>query len=80
MRLGDQTLDIPTALRDERVTGPYRGGPSSSASAPRTSPTPPRSPDEGGNRRLEGTVDLVEELGSEKLVHFHIDAARLSGD
>ena len=27
---------------------------------------------------FEGTVDLVEELGAEKLVHFHIDAERLS--
>ncbi len=29
-------------------------------------------------QRLHGTVDLVEELGAEKLVHFHIDAERLS--
>ncbi len=29
-------------------------------------------------QRLRGTVDLVEELGAEKLVHFRIDAERLS--
>ncbi len=30
------------------------------------------------SQRLQGTVDLVEELGAEKLVHFRIDAERLS--
>ena len=25
VRLGDQALDVPAALRDERVSGPYRG-------------------------------------------------------
>lgn len=29
-------------------------------------------------QRLQGTVDLVEEMGAEKLVHFRIDAERLS--
>src|SRR6202041_1622643 len=26
VKLGDQILDVPSALRDERVSGPYRGG------------------------------------------------------
>ncbi len=34
---------------------------------------------DGTGRYLEGTVDLVEELGAEKLVHFHIDASRIHG-
>ena len=79
MRLGKQTLDLPAALRDERVSGPYRGTAGRRRDPPRAARRRrARSSGEGGHRRLEGTVDLVEELGSEKLVHFHIDAARLS--
>jgi multiple sugar transport system ATP-binding protein len=78
VRLGTQTLDLPAALRDERLIGPYRGRSIVVGIRPEhlALATPARG--EGGQRRLEGTVDLVEELGSEKLVHFHIDAARLS--
>jgi ABC-type sugar transport system ATPase subunit len=79
VHLGEQVLDIPSALRDERVSGPYRGRsvvvgirPEELADAAQTQG------DDGGHHRLEGSVDLVEELGSEKLVHFHIEASRLS--
>ncbi|MHB2001008.1 MAG: ABC transporter ATP-binding protein, partial [Solirubrobacteraceae bacterium] len=34
---------------------------------------------DGSGRQLTGTVDLIEALGAEKLVHFHIDASRLTG-
>ena len=51
---------------------------SSSGSAPRSSATRRARRRRRQPAALEGTVDLVEELGAEKLVHFHIDAARLS--
>jgi multiple sugar transport system ATP-binding protein len=78
VQLGRQRLDLPTALRDERVSGPYRGRAVVVGIRPEHLDDAAQASGEGGNRRLEGTVDLVEELGSEKLVHFHIDAARLS--
>ena len=78
VQLGRQGLDLPAALRDERVSGPYRGRAVVVGIRPEHLDDAAQASGEGGNRRLEGTVDLVEELGSEKLVHFHIDAARLS--
>ena len=78
VQLGRQRLDLPAAFRDERVSGPYRGHGVVVGIRPEQLADAGQVSGDGGNRRLEGTVDLVEELGSEKLVHFHIDAARLS--
>src|SRR6202035_613745 len=78
VQLGQRRLDLPAAFRDERVSGPYRGHGVVVGIRPEQLADAGQVSGEGGNRRLEGTVDLVEELGSEKLVHFHIDAARLS--
>jgi multiple sugar transport system ATP-binding protein len=78
VQLGRQRLDLPAAFRDERVSGPYRGHAVVVGIRPEQLADAGQVSADGGNRRLEGTVDLVEELGSEKLVHFHIDAARLS--
>ena len=77
--LGNQTLDVPTVLRPESVAGSHRGRPVVVGIRPEELADAARAGDDGvGMRRLEGTVDLIEELGSETLVHFHIDAARLS--
>jgi len=77
--LGDQVLDVPRALRGEQVGGPLRGKPVVVGIRPEELGDAAQTRDgDGAHRRLEGTVDLVEELGSEKLVHFHIDAPRLS--
>jgi len=78
VKLGEQILDLPAELRDERLSGPYRGKPVVVGIRPEELGDAAIASADGGRRRLEGTVDLVEELGSEKLVHFHIDAARLS--
>jgi multiple sugar transport system ATP-binding protein len=77
VRLGAQVLDVPTALRG--VVTPYRGRNVVVGIRPEELADAARSASENGaTGRLEGTVDLVEELGAEKLVHFRIDAARLS--
>ena len=80
MQLGEQVLDAAARrCAPRRVSGPYRGSRRRRRDPARGARR--RGAGRGataGNRRLEGTVDLVEELGSEKLVHFHIDAARLS--
>ena len=78
MNLYQGELDRATARRAARRPGPRRcrrrcatsasAAPTaasgwSSASAPRSSPTRRSASADGGNHRLEGTVDLVEELG-----------------
>jgi multiple sugar transport system ATP-binding protein len=78
VRLGKQILDVPSALRPETVSGRFRGKSLVIGIRPEDLSDAARTSDGGGHRRLEGTVDLVEELGSETLVHFHIDAPRLS--
>ena len=78
VRLGNQVLDVPAALRDVRVSGPLRGHDVVVGIRPEQLADAAQSAGDGGHRRLEGTVDLIEELGSERLVHFHIDARRLS--
>ena len=76
--LADQTLALPVSLTDAAVIGRYRGQhivvgirPEDLGDAALSDPTSP-------SQRLQGTVDLVEELGAEKLVHFRINAERLS--
>jgi multiple sugar transport system ATP-binding protein len=77
VRLGAQELDVPAALRG--ALGPYRGRHVVVGIRPEELADPsPSASEDGAHRRLEGTVDLVEELGAEKLVHFRIDAPRLS--
>ena len=79
VQLGSQTLALPARLAaDPLITG-YRGQavvvgirPEHMSDAALGSAG---SSDAG--RRLEGDVELVESLGSEKLVHFRIDADRL---
>jgi multiple sugar transport system ATP-binding protein len=76
--LGDQTLELPEALRAEHLTGPYRGGPVVVGIRPEELIDAALKGTTDSGRSLVGTVDLVEELGSEKLIHFHTDASRLS--
>jgi multiple sugar transport system ATP-binding protein len=78
MRLGDQVLDVPKVLRPEAVSGPYRGAGVVVGIRPEELADAATAGRDGGNHRLEGAVDLVEELGSEKLVHFHIEASRVA--
>jgi multiple sugar transport system ATP-binding protein len=88
LRLGRQQLEIPERLRSERTIGPHRGRelvvgirPEDLADAAvgegRSAGDASIGRPDGVGRRLEGTVDLIEALGAEKLVHFHIDASRL---
>jgi len=79
VRVGKQMLELPARQRDDRALAPFRGEDVVVGIRPEdlsdatllTGATSER-------QHLVGTVELVEALGSEKLVHFHIDAARLS--
>jgi multiple sugar transport system ATP-binding protein len=78
LKLGEQSLAVPSRLRAERVLGPYRGRPVVVGIRPEELVDAALADGDGVGRRLEGSVDLVEELGSEKLVHFRIEASRVS--
>jgi ABC-type sugar transport system ATPase subunit len=78
VQIGSQQLDLPPALTDDAAVGPHRGSDVIVGirpdhlhdSALLTAPPP-------DGQRLEADVDLIEALGSEQLVHFHIDAERV---
>ena len=76
--LGDQTLALPPDLTDEAVIGRYRGQQVVVGIRPEDLGDAAFSDQNSGSQRVRGTVDLVEELGAEKLVHFRINAERLS--
>ncbi len=76
--LGDQRLSLPADLADEAVIGRYRGQRVVAGIRPEDLGDAALDADGATSQRLQGTVDLVEELGAEKLVHFRIDAERLS--
>jgi multiple sugar transport system ATP-binding protein len=76
--LGDQTLALPAELTAESVIGPYRGQRIVVGIRPEDLGDAGLNGHNSNSQRLRGTVDLVEELGAEKLVHFRIDAERLS--
>jgi multiple sugar transport system ATP-binding protein len=77
VRLGNQRLKLAPAMRDDPALAPYRDSdvalgirPENLHDAELAGSVPP-------GRRLEGAVELVESLGSEKLVHFRLDAERI---
>jgi multiple sugar transport system ATP-binding protein len=77
LRLGNQQLDLPERLRTERSIGSYRGKEVVVGIRPEDLTDAAVAGEDGAGRSLEGTVDLVEALGAEKLVHFDVDANRL---
>jgi len=74
LRLGNQQLDLPERMRAERSIGSYRGKEVVVGIRPEDLTDAAVAGEDGSRRRLEGTVDLVEALGAETLVHFDIDA------
>ena len=77
LRLGDQKLDLPEQLRAERMIGAHRGKDIVVGIRPEDLTDAAIDGNDGAGRHLQGTVDLIEALGAEKLVHFHIDASRV---
>ncbi len=78
--LGDQTLALPPELTAEAVIARYRGQPVVAGIRPEDLEDAALNDHDASGQRLEGTVDLVEELGAEKLIHFRITAERLSSN
>jgi multiple sugar transport system ATP-binding protein len=81
VRLGDQDLDISPALQRDSALANYRDADVILGIRPENLEDAALGGAVAAGRRLTGTVELVEALGSEKLVHFRIDADRIeTGD
>ena len=78
VRLGDQPLDLPEELQRELAGWPA-GREVIVGIRPEDLTDAAVEGQDGTGRYLEGRVDLIEALGAEKLVHFHIDASRIHG-
>jgi multiple sugar transport system ATP-binding protein len=79
VRLGSQTLSLPAWLRGSAAAR-YRGGPVTVGFRPehlRMAGAAGSAADAPDTGRLAGEVELVEALGSEKLVHFRTEAERV---
>ena len=76
--LGDQTLALPAVAADDGLSGQVGGQRIVAGIRPEDLSDAALDGHDTTTQRLRGTVDLVEELGAEKLVHFRIDAERLS--
>jgi multiple sugar transport system ATP-binding protein len=80
LRVGDQVLELSRRLRDDRALGPLRGQEVVVGIRPEDlSDAALLGGGEGGRRQLVGSVELVEALGSEKLVHFRLEAEHVRG-
>jgi multiple sugar transport system ATP-binding protein len=77
VRLGEQALDLPERLATDPELAPFRGKEVIVGIRPEDM-SDAAGPDRGGaGGTIVGDVDIVEALGSEKLVHFRIDAQRV---
>jgi multiple sugar transport system ATP-binding protein len=84
VRVGDQVLDISARMHGDRALGAFRGRDVVVGVRPEDLSDAALAESEGaedgsGRRQLVGTVELVEALGSEKLVHFRLEAEHLRG-
>ena len=75
-QLGSQRLDLPPALRQDPALAPYRNQPVIIGFRGENMHEANGDATSRGNL-LTATVELVESLGSEHLVHFQIDAERV---
>jgi multiple sugar transport system ATP-binding protein len=79
LRLGEQHLRLPPSIRDDPECARFRGKDIVAGIRPESLTDAYLSPQSTqGGEFLEGDVELVEALGAEKLVHFRIDAGRVT--
>jgi multiple sugar transport system ATP-binding protein len=77
VRLGNQRLKLAPTLRDDPALAPYRDGDVVLGIRPENLHDAESAGAVAQGESLEGDIELVESLGSEKLVHFRIDADRV---
>jgi multiple sugar transport system ATP-binding protein len=80
VRVGDQVLELSTRQREDPALQSYRGREVVVGIRPEDlSDAALLEGAESARQQLVGTVELVEALGSEKLVHFRLEAEHLPG-
>jgi multiple sugar transport system ATP-binding protein len=80
LRVGDQTLRLPARQSEDRALEGFRGQEVVVGIRPEDlSDASLLDGEEGAREQLVGTVELVEALGSEKLVHFRLEAEHVQG-
>jgi multiple sugar transport system ATP-binding protein len=80
VRVGDQVLELSTRLREDRALVPFRGQEVVIGIRPEDlSDAALLGGEENSHQPLVGSVELVEALGSEKLVHFRLEAEHVRG-
>lgn len=80
VRMGDQVLELTAHTREQRALGVFRGKEVVVGIRPEDLADAALLDGDGGRRQqLVGTVELVEALGSEKLVHFRLEAEHVRG-
>ncbi|HWD09164.1 MAG TPA: sn-glycerol-3-phosphate ABC transporter ATP-binding protein UgpC [Actinomycetota bacterium] len=77
IKLGSQSLTLPPSWATSEPLAAYRGKKVVAGIRPEDLPDAAQPGRPAGGQQLVGQVELVEELGSEKFVHFRIDAARV---
>jgi multiple sugar transport system ATP-binding protein len=82
LKLGSQTIDVPAAVVQSRPSlQDHFGRPVTVGIRPEDMEDASLEPDHPQNQRIKTDVELVEALGSELMVHAHIDAPKVhSGD
>jgi multiple sugar transport system ATP-binding protein len=80
VRIGEQVLELSSQQRDDHALQPFRGREVVVGIRPEDlSDAALLEGEDGARQQLMGTVELVEALGSEKLVHFRLEAEHLPG-
>lgn len=80
VRVGDQLLELPMRPRGDSALGSLSGREVVVGIRPEDlSDAALLGAGESSRRHLEGSVELVEALGSEKLVHFRLEAEHVRG-
>ncbi|HET9719579.1 MAG TPA: sn-glycerol-3-phosphate ABC transporter ATP-binding protein UgpC [Solirubrobacteraceae bacterium] len=79
VRIGEQDLELPATLRGDQALGQFRDRPVIVGIRPEDMSSIEDREAQAPSQVLRGSVDLVESLGSEKLVHFRLDAERVGG-
>jgi multiple sugar transport system ATP-binding protein len=79
VRIGDQELELPAALRGAQTLQQFRDRPVIVGIRPEDMSSIEDGEGPAAGQVLSGQVDLVESLGSEKLIHFRLDAERVAG-
>jgi multiple sugar transport system ATP-binding protein len=79
VRVGEQVLELSSVQRENRALASFRGKEIVVGVRPEDLSDATLNGSDGDRQHLVGAVELVEALGSEKLVHFRLEAEHVRG-